>query len=159
MEENKEDFMTRYWRPMMAMTYMATCLFDFIVGPILYNVLQYYNPGQNLDMWQPLTLQGGGLYHIAMGVVLGISAHGRTQEKIASPTLPDFSSFTLPPAAPAPVYAPAPAPVYAPAPAPVYVPPVVIPEPVAVEAAPEPVAVEAPKVARKRPAGKPIPKL
>ena len=157
MEENKEDFMTKYWRPMMAMTYMITCLFDFVLGPILYNILQYYNPGQNLDMWQPLTLQGGGLYHIAMGVVLGISAHGRTQEKIAGPNLPDFSSFTPPPAAPAPVYAPAPAPVYVP-PAPV-VAPVVIPEPI-VEAAPapEPVAVEAPKVARKRPAGKPIPK-
>jgi hypothetical protein len=147
-EQNKEDFMTRYWRPMMAMTYMATCIFDFIVGPILYNVLQYYNPGQNLDMWQPLTLQGGGLYHIAMGVVLGISAHGRTQEKIAGPGLPDFSSFTPPPAAPAP------APVYVPpaAPAPVVAPePVVIPEP-------EPVAPAAPKVARKRPAAKPIPK-
>jgi hypothetical protein len=153
MEENKEDFMTKYWRPMMAMTYMITCLFDFVVGPILYNILQYYNPGQNLDMWQPLTLQGGGLYHIAMGVVLGISAHGRTQEKIAGPSLPDFSSFTPPPAAPAPVYAPAPAPVYVP-PAPA---PVVIPEPV-VETAPEPVVQEAPKVARKRPAGKPIPK-
>jgi hypothetical protein len=151
MEENKEDFMTKYWRPMMAMTYMATCLFDFIVGPILYNVLQYYNPGQNLDMWQPLTLQGGGLYHIAMGVVLGISAHGRTQEKINAPGLPDFSSFTPPPAAPAPVYAPAPAPVYVP-PA-----PVVAPEPV-VAPAPEPVAAEAPKVARKRPVAKPIPK-
>jgi len=148
MEENKEDFMTKYWRPMMAMTYMATCIFDFIVGPILYNVLQYYNPGQNLDMWQPLTLQGGGLYHIAMGVVLGISAHGRTQEKING--LPDFSSFTPPPAAPAP------APVYVPpaAPAPVAA-PVVIPEPAP---APEPVVQEAPKVARKRPAGKPIPK-
>jgi hypothetical protein len=146
MEQN-EDFMTKYWRPMMAMTYMITCLFDFVLGPILYNILQYYNPGQNLDMWQPLTLQGGGLYHIAMGVVLGISAHGRTQEKINAPGLPDFSSFTPPPAAPAPVYAPAPAPVYVP-PAPV-VAPVVIPEPV---------AVEAPNVARKRPAGKPIPK-
>ena len=147
--ENKEDFMTRYWRPMMAMTYMITCLFDFVIGPILYNILQFYNPGQNLDMWQPLTLQGGGLYHIAMGVVLGISAHGRTQEKINMPGLPDLGS--TPPAAPAPVpYTPPPAPA-----------PVVAPEPVAAPApvvAPEPVAVEAPKPARRRPAAKPIPK-
>jgi hypothetical protein len=151
MEQN-EDFMTKYWRPMMAMTYMITCLFDFVLGPILYNILQYYNPGQNLDMWQPLTLQGGGLYHIAMGVVLGISAHGRTQEKIAGPNLPDFSSFTPPLAAPAPapVYAPAPAPVYAPAPAPVYAPAPVV------EAAPEPVVEKAP--VRKRAIAKPIPK-
>ena len=31
----------------------------------------------------PLTLQGAGLFHIAMGAVLGIAAFGRTQEKIA----------------------------------------------------------------------------
>lgn len=144
MEENKEDFMTKYWRPMMAMTYMITCLFDFVLGPILYNILQYYNPGQNLDMWQPLTLQGGGLYHIAMGVVLGISAHGRTQEKINTPSLPGMGSFMPAPQEP-------PAPVYAPAPAPVYVPPAPVAAPV-VEAAP----VSAP--VRKRAAAKPIPK-
>jgi hypothetical protein len=31
----------------------------------------------------PLTLQGAGLYHIAMGAVLGLAAYGRSQEKIA----------------------------------------------------------------------------
>jgi hypothetical protein len=33
-------------------------------------------------MWQPLTLQGGGLIHIAFGAILGISAWTRGQEKI-----------------------------------------------------------------------------
>lgn len=105
-EKAGEDFMTKNWRPMMAMTYMLTCLFDFIIGPILYNILQYYNPGQHLDMWQPLTLQGGGLYHIAMGVVLGITAHGRTQEKINSvdtPVLPSLSNMMPQPPVSAPV--------------------------------------------------------
>lgn len=98
-EQAGEDFMSKNWRPMMAITYMMTCIFDFIAGPILYNVLQYYNPGQHLDMWQPLTLQGGGLYHIAMGVVLGITAHGRTQEKIngadapAGPAMPGIGGM------------------------------------------------------------------
>lgn len=124
-EQQGEDFMSKNWRPMMAITYMLTCLFDFIVGPILYNILQFYNPGQHLDMWQPLTLQGGGLYHIAMGVVLGITAHGRTQEKIngveAAPSLPGLGGFIqqAPVAhAPAPMPAPMPAPAFhAPAPA------------------------------------------
>ena len=75
--------MTAKWRPMMAMTYMATIIFDFIVGPIIFNVLQYYNPGQAVTSWTPLTLQGGGLYHLAMGAILGISALTRGQEKIA----------------------------------------------------------------------------
>ena len=81
-EKQKEDWMNTKWRPMMGWTYMATCLFDFILGPILYNVLQYLNPGQAVGMWTPLTLQGGGLYHLAMGAVLGLSAWGRTQEKL-----------------------------------------------------------------------------
>ena len=89
------------WRPMMGWTYMATCAFDFIIGPVVYNILQFMNPGQHVEMWQAITLQGGGLYHLSMGAVLGISAYGRTQEKIngaADPT---------PPAAPAQVAAPA----------------------------------------------------
>jgi hypothetical protein len=81
--EKKEDFLTSKWRPMMAMTYMATILFDFILGPILFNVLQYWNPGQAIGMWVPLTLQGGGMYHIAMGAILGISAFTRGKEKVA----------------------------------------------------------------------------
>jgi hypothetical protein len=79
----KEDFMTSKWRPMMAISYMAICLFDFMVGPILYNVLQYMNPGQHLEMWQAVTLQGGGLYHLSMGAIIGITAFGRTKEKMA----------------------------------------------------------------------------
>jgi len=79
----KEDFMTSKWRPMMAISYMAICLFDFMVGPILYNILQYMNPGQHLDMWQAVTLQGGGLYHLSMGAIIGITAFGRTKEKLA----------------------------------------------------------------------------
>ena len=80
--KKQEDWMNAKWRPMMGWTYMATCLFDFILGPILFNILQYYNPGQAVGMWTPLTLQGGGLYHIAMGAIIGVSAYGRTQEKL-----------------------------------------------------------------------------
>jgi len=29
-----------------------------------------------------MTLQGAGLFHLAMGGVLGVTAYGRTQEKI-----------------------------------------------------------------------------
>ena len=82
-EKEKEDFMSSKWRPMMAISYMAICLFDFMVGPILYNILQFMNPGQHLDMWQAVTLQGGGLYHLSMGAIIGITAFGRTKEKLA----------------------------------------------------------------------------
>ena len=82
-EKKAEDWMTSKWRPLMAITYMATIWFDFIVGPVIFNVLQYYNPGQAVTSWTPLTLQGGGLYHLAMGAILGISAYTRGKEKVA----------------------------------------------------------------------------
>ena len=82
-EKQKEDWMTKKWRPMMAVTYMATIWFDFIVGPIIFNILQYWNPGQAITSWQALTLQGGGLYHISMGAILGIAAWTRGKEKVA----------------------------------------------------------------------------
>lgn len=83
-KQDKEDWMTTKWRPMMAVTYMATIWFDFVLGPILFNILQYYNPGQAVSSWTPLTLQGGGLYHISMGAILGIAAWTRGKEKIAT---------------------------------------------------------------------------
>lgn len=83
-EKKSEDWMTSKWRPLMAITYMATIWFDFILGPILFNLLQYWNPGQAVGMWVPLTLQGGGLYHISMGAILGIAAWTRGKEKVAS---------------------------------------------------------------------------
>jgi hypothetical protein len=39
--------------------------------------------GQVTSQWLPITLQGGGLYHIALGAILGVAAYGRSQEKIA----------------------------------------------------------------------------
>ena len=84
----QENWMVKRWRPMMGWTYMATCIFDFIIGPIFYNYLQYLNPGQAVGMWTPLTLQGGGMYHVAMGAILGISAWSRGQEKISGTNAP-----------------------------------------------------------------------
>ena len=81
-EKKKEDWMNSKWRPMMGWTYMITCIFDFVMAPVLWSLLQALSKGQVNVQWQPLTLQGAGLFHIAMGAVLGIAAYGRTQEKL-----------------------------------------------------------------------------
>jgi hypothetical protein len=81
-EKKKEDWMNSKWRPMMGWIYMGTCFCDFVLFPILWSLLQAVLK-QPVSQWQPLTLQGAGLYHIAMGAVLGIAAMGRTQEKLA----------------------------------------------------------------------------
>ena len=81
-EKKKEDWMNSKWRPMMGWSYMLTCIADFVIFPVLWSVLQALSKGQVNVQWQPITLQGAGLYHIAMGAVLGIAAYGRTQEKL-----------------------------------------------------------------------------
>lgn len=76
------DWINNKWRPAMGWLYMTTCFMDFVVFPILWSILQTVQGGQVTSQWQPLTLQGAGLYHIAMGAVLGIAAYGRTKEKL-----------------------------------------------------------------------------
>ena len=81
-EKKKEDWMNSKWRPMMGWMYMLVCMSDFILFPILWSAIQAVGGGQVHTQWQPITLQGAGLFHIAMGAVLGIAAFGRTQEKL-----------------------------------------------------------------------------
>jgi hypothetical protein len=81
-EKKKEDWMNSKWRPMMGWMYMGVCTFDFVLAPVMWSLLQSLSHGSVQTQWQPLTLQGAGLFHIAMGAVLGIAAHGRTQEKL-----------------------------------------------------------------------------
>ena len=71
---------------------------DMVVFPVLWSILQAFNHGQVTNQWQPLTLQGAGLFHLAMGAVLGIAAFGRTQEKMAGAAVNPISSITPAPA-------------------------------------------------------------
>jgi hypothetical protein len=98
-EKKKEDWMNTKWRPMMGWSYMLTCIADFVLFPILWSMIQMIGEGKVEMQWQPITLQGAGLYHIAMGAVLGIAAFGRTQEKLndkAGSTIPSAPSFSAP---------------------------------------------------------------
>jgi hypothetical protein len=80
-EKKKEDWMNSKWRPMMGWMYMLICTMDMVIFPVLWSVLQAVTHTA-ITQWNPLTLQGAGLFHIAMGAVLGIAAFGRTQEKL-----------------------------------------------------------------------------
>ena len=81
-EKKKEDWMNAKWRPAMGWMYMFVCVFDFVLAPIGWTSIQALFHGGINTQWQPLTLQGGGLFHVAMGAVIGISAYGRTKEKL-----------------------------------------------------------------------------
>jgi len=78
-----EDWMNRKWRPALGWVYMAICIFDFLVAPIAWSVLMAMTAGSVENQWNPITLEGAGLFHMAMGAVLGIAAWTRGQEKIA----------------------------------------------------------------------------
>jgi hypothetical protein len=94
---SKEDWMNSKWRPAMGWMYMIICTFDFIIFPILWSMLQAANQGSVTIPWQPLTLQGAGLFHMAMGAIVGVTAWSRGQEKlggvaIGNPTTDILSS-------------------------------------------------------------------
>jgi len=75
----------------------------------------------------PITLQGAGLFHLAMGAILGIAAYGRTQEKLGG-----ANNGGIAPPTPAPSFgSPAPTPSFgAPAtPAPAFIAPAARPAP------------------------------
>ena len=110
-----EDWMQKKWRPAMGWMYMLVCMMDMVIFPVAWSLAQVLTK-QPITQWNPLTLQGAGLFHLAMGAVLGIAAFGRTQEKIAgtatnaTPTTPTTSSFPVgvptAPSVPAPTFTP-----------------------------------------------------
>jgi Holin of 3TMs, for gene-transfer release len=79
----REDWMDRKWRPAMGWMYLVVCITDFIIFPIAHATVQtIYGDVAVSGSWDPLTLKGGGLFHVAMGAVLGVAAWSRGQERI-----------------------------------------------------------------------------
>jgi len=88
------EWMQKLWRPAMGWMYMIICMLDMAIFPVLWSALQAFMH-MPITQWNPLTLQGAGLFHIAMGAVLGISAFGRTQEKLAGTAANPTSTQTI----------------------------------------------------------------
>lgn len=103
-----ESNITAFWRPFVAYVYLLICLFDFILMPTyveqtkkdvdlvaFYANIQIYKDQPDAlqaiinktdprpKRWEPITLQGGGMFHIAMGGILGAAAWTRGKEKEA----------------------------------------------------------------------------
>ena len=91
-KKQQEHWMQSKWRPAMGWVYMVTCTCDFILFPVGWSVLQSVI-GANVTQWNPITLQGAGLYHLAMGAVLGVAAWSRGQEKMTGTAGPGGGGF------------------------------------------------------------------
>lgn len=84
MSNSENSWIDKKWRPMMGWTYMAICVCDFIIFPVLWSVFQgHFIGGTVNDQYDPITLQGGGLLHVAFGAILGVTSWSRGKEKIA----------------------------------------------------------------------------
>lgn len=89
-EINKEPWFKTYWRPAMGWLYFAICLYDFIIAPTLY--LYVYRAATKFEQWDPLTLKGAGLFHLAMGAIVGITSYSRGKEKSDRLMVSSYSS-------------------------------------------------------------------
>lgn len=81
----KEPEFHNKWRPAIAWSYVIICLFDFIIGPVFYAIIQamFINNVTEIAHWEPNTLKAGAVYHVSMLAIIGVSAYGRTKEKLA----------------------------------------------------------------------------
>jgi hypothetical protein len=79
--DDDEHWVKAYWRPTMGWLYMVICACDFVLFPIFWGLVQVISKSGPITQWNPITLQGAGLVHIAFGAILGIAAWGRSKEK------------------------------------------------------------------------------
>jgi hypothetical protein len=83
MKRVEDHWLQTRWRPITAVVYLVICVFDFMVFPVLWSFfLHFVEAADKTIAWDPLTLKGAGLFHLAFGAILGVSAFTRGQEKI-----------------------------------------------------------------------------
>lgn len=105
-QQNLEAGFKKYWRPIAAYVYLGICIFDFAgmpaymewqnreVNTAAFAEIRTLEPQvqmkalETLDLgraeWKPLTLEGGALFHLAFGAILGVAAWTRGAEKTAA---------------------------------------------------------------------------
>lgn len=98
----QDKWYQKWWRPCVAFVYLGILILDFAVMPILYELdrpdparavtlaLQFEKPAAQVQAlqtlqaqrnWAPITILGGGLFHVAMGAILAGAAITRGMEK------------------------------------------------------------------------------
>lgn len=99
--EKDDAWLGIYWKSAAAIVYLMICIFDFVLVPtylglgseplkdIILAVKDLPPDAQTvvltlkLATWDPLTLKGGGLFHLAFGAILGATVWSRGQERIS----------------------------------------------------------------------------
>ena len=68
-------YLRQNWRPLLALTYGLISIADFIVFPLIWQIV-FKQP------WIAQSIKDGGMLHISFGAILGASAWTRGAEKI-----------------------------------------------------------------------------
>lgn len=89
-----EGWFNNRWRPAMAWLWFVVSAFDFIIFPIL-NAFAAGAKWIPYSPWQPITLLGGGMFHVGMSAVVGVATWRRTDEKMAAYAAEAPSSVTI----------------------------------------------------------------
>jgi|TARA_Y100000031_G_scaffold108825_1_gene119732 hypothetical protein len=71
------------WRSWAALVYLFICIVDFFIAPLLWNIGMTMMDNEikmNTSRWAPLTLQGGAMFHLSFGAILGATSFNRHKE-------------------------------------------------------------------------------
>lgn len=82
-ERNAEIWMNKYFLPASMVIYLIICFFDFLLAPVLIGIYSLHFQDHTIQSWNPLTLQGGGLFHVSFGAILSIGKWGHSKERIS----------------------------------------------------------------------------
>lgn len=98
----------KYWKVACAIVYLTICIFDFLIMPIvmtnyvkdmdrseIYAQISQLDNHQaqvaligkleyNVQTWQPITLMGAGMFHLAFGAILTGAVFKQGQVKTSS---------------------------------------------------------------------------
>ena len=74
----------KYWRDWAAIVYLFICVVDFFIAPLMWNfglTLMDKEVQLAASRWTPLTLEGGAMFHLSFGAILGATSFNRHKEK------------------------------------------------------------------------------
>ena len=77
-----EKFYHNKWRPSIGWLYFICVLYDFVIAPTGFQIAQTFAGAKEFHQWSPITLQGNAMFHISMLTIVGVTAYGRTKEKL-----------------------------------------------------------------------------
>ena len=71
------------WRSWAGLVYLFICIVDFFIAPLLWNIGMTMMDNEIkmiTSRWTPLTLQGGAMFHLSFGAILGATSFNRHKE-------------------------------------------------------------------------------